>query len=92
MWLLVGDLRRVIQRPGSTDKASHQVQILSEETLSNGEVREAILSFNTNQPKRFESLVGKRVAVEVSPFPRKDGTLGFTCPESGFCGPFEALS
>jgi len=79
-WLLVGEVRRVIRRPAESTGAKFQVQILAEETMKNGEVRESIFTLSTDQPQAFEPLVGQVVSVEASPYPRKDGGLGVSMP------------
>jgi hypothetical protein len=80
-WLLVGEVRRVIRRPeGSTPK--FQVQLLAEDQLRNGELRESIFTLSTDRNELFEKLIGQRVSVEASPYPRKDGSLGISMPEN----------
>jgi hypothetical protein len=76
MWLLIGELRRIIKRPADAVGSKFQVQILSEEQLKSGETRESLLTLGTDDPRSFEPLVGSVVAVQASPYGRKDGTLG----------------
>jgi hypothetical protein len=76
MWLLVGELRRVIKRTSDTPGPKFQVQMLSAETMKSGEVRESIFTLGTDNPSPFEPFVGKQIAIEASPFARKDGSLG----------------
>lgn len=96
MWLLIGELRRLIERPkpkdGSKPATSHQAQVLVDEVLGNGEVRESLFTVGVDQPSKFVSLVGKRIFLEVSPFARKDGSLGLMRAPDGLIKLFsEAL-
>jgi hypothetical protein len=75
-WLLVGEIRRVTQRPADAPGSKFQVQVLAEETMRSGEAREAIFTLGTDEPARFQENVGHVVAIQASPYPRKDGGLG----------------
>lgn len=77
MWLLVGEIRRVLARAGDKIEGNtHQVQLLATEALKNGEIRENLYTLGTTQPFRYEPFIGKTVVLEASPFARKDGGLG----------------
>jgi hypothetical protein len=81
-WLLVGDLRRIIKSAPDSTGAKFQVQLLSTETTKSGEDKDAIYTLFTDNGKAFEPYLNKRVIIEASPWPRKDGSLGVSMPEA----------
>lgn len=84
MWLLVGELRRVLERPNPKEGTpKYQMQLLAVETLQNGEDRETLFTIGLDRPESVSPLVGEQVLVEVSPFARKDGSLGLMRSEGG---------
>ena len=87
MWYLVGELRRIIQRPEGQAGKKYQVQILASETLQNGEVRESIFTLPTDNPQPFTPHIGRDIMVSASPYPRKDGTLGISITDGAVVVP-----
>ncbi len=75
-WLLIGDLRRIIKRPDDSTGPKYQIQLLSTDTMKNGEEKDSIFTLFIDNPKPFERYVGQRVIMEASPWARKDGSLG----------------
>lgn len=77
-WILIGELRRIIKRPVDAPGSKFQVQLLVSDTMKSGEVRESIHTIGTDNPGRFEQYVGKQIAIEASPWAKKDGGLGIS--------------
>lgn len=88
-WLLVGELRRVTKRTVETGP-KFQVQILAEETMKNGEIRESLFTFGVEKEAEFKPLIGRRIVVDASPYPRKDGGLGISIPPDAKVFPWDA--
>jgi hypothetical protein len=75
-WLLIGDLRRIIKRPDDSTGPKYQIQLLSTDSMKNGEEKDSIFTLFIDNPKPFEPYLGKRIILEASPWARKDGSLG----------------
>ena len=74
--LLQGTVANVLHVPARTDKktgemypAKDQVQIMSENTMPNGEVRLELVTLTTDTPDAYRKLLGRPVSVPV-------GTIG----------------
>lgn len=81
-WLLIGELRRIIKRPADAVGSKFQVQILASETMKSGEVRESIFTIGTDQPQKYEPYIGQEIALEASPWSKKDGSLGISVSDT----------
>lgn len=90
-WLLIGEVRGIIKRPAEAPGSTHQVQILASETLKNGETRESIYTIGTDKPDLFASYVGKQIALEASPWAKKDGGLGISVANNPRVTPAEHI-
>jgi len=82
MLTLQGTIANVLLTPAGTSKDGseyggyHQVQLMCEEDLKNGEKRLALFTLRTDQPAEFQELLGSTVRVPVGVFARA-GTLNF---------------
>ena len=82
MLLLIGTILNVLEVPKGTKKDGtayggyHQVQLMCEETLNNGEKRMDLMTMSTDHPEPFAEKKGSSVMVAVGVFAR-GGTLNF---------------
>ena len=75
MLTLNGIVQNVLDVPARTDKktgeiypAKHQIQILAENDLPNGQKRLDLVTLTTEHPEAFRKLVGRSVSVPVGVF------------------------
>ena len=64
---------------GEVRPPGHQVQILTENALKNGEKRSELVNLKTDTPEEFKALQGQSVAIPVSAFARA-GTIFYSLP------------
>jgi len=82
MLILQGQVANVLETPRGTNKEGqeyggyHQVQLLCQEDLRNGEQRLALFTLRTDEPHLFRDLKGRQVQVPVGVFAR-GGILNF---------------
>ena len=69
MLLMTGQVLNVLQTPEGTNREGtkyggyHQVQLLCEEVLQNGEKRNSLFTLTCEEPDKFKKLTGQNVAV-----------------------------
>lgn len=75
MLTLNGLVQNVLDVPARTDKktgeiypAKHQIQILAENDLPNGQKRLDLVTLTTEHPEAFRKLIGRAVSVPVGVF------------------------
>ena len=79
--LLTGQVINVLITPTGTNRegqsygGDHQVQILGETSLQNGEIRKELVTLRTENPESFKKATGKTVAVPVGAFVRNNGIV-----------------
>lgn len=82
MLTLNGQVMNVLEVPEGTKKDGteyggyHQVQLLCEEALKNGDKRMNLFTLSCDNPEPFRKLVGRPVSVPVGVFAR-GGALSF---------------
>jgi hypothetical protein len=82
MLSLTGQVLNVLEVPKGTKKDGtafggyHQVQLLCEEPLKNGELRMQLFTLSTETPDAFQDAVGRSVTVPVGVF-AKGGSIHF---------------
>jgi len=83
MLMLTGEVFNVLQTPTGTNRegqqygGDHQVQIMGDNPLSNGEVRKELVTLRTDNPEAFKKIVGKTVAVSIGAFVRNGSIVYF---------------
>jgi hypothetical protein len=81
MLMMTGEVFNVLQTPVGTNKegqqygGDHQVQIMGDNPLTNGEVRKELVTLRTDHPEAFKKLVGKTVAVPIGAFVRNSSII-----------------
>lgn len=86
MLMMTGQVANVLETPKGVNKKTgeeyggyHQVQLLCQEELQNGETRMQLHTLSTDHPEAFKTLKGKPVRVPVGVFAR-GGALHFFIP------------
>lgn len=88
MLLMTGQVLNVLQTPEGTNREGtkygghHQVQLLCEEVLQNGEKRNSLFTLTCEEPDKFRKLSGQNVAVPVGCWAR-GGVLSFYMEKGG---------
>jgi len=88
MLQMTGQVANVLETPKNTNREGqeyggyHQVQLLCNQTLTNGETRMEIFTLRTDHPEEFKKLKGKHVSVPVGVFAR-GGNLNFYMERGG---------
>jgi hypothetical protein len=85
---MTGRVIGVFVKPKGTNRetgeeygGTHQVQILVNEVLKNGEERASLFTLETDRPDAFKGFSGKVAAVPVSPWVRKgSNSVQFSLP------------
>ena len=78
MLSLTGEVMNVLLTPKGTNREGkeyggyHQVQLLCEEPLTNGETRMSLFTLATDAPQAFAALRSRRVRVPVGVFARSN--------------------
>jgi len=87
MLQMTGQVLNVLEAPKGVSKKTgeeyggyHQVQLLCEEELQNGETRMQLQTLTTDHPEAFQQYQGKPVRVPVGAFAR-GGSLYFFIPK-----------
>lgn len=96
MLTLNGLVQNVLDVPARTDKktgeiypAKHQIQILAENDLPNGQKRLDLVTLTTEHPEAFRKLIGRPVSVPVGVFGKEityyalKGQQGPSLPANG---------
>lgn len=65
-----------VNRDGEEYGGYHQVQLLCDEPLKNGEIRKQMFTFRCDEPETFKGRLGKPVSVPVGVFV-KAGSMHF---------------
>ena len=92
MLLMTGQVANVLETPKGKNREGqeyggyHQVQLLCDQTLTNGEKRMEIFTLRTDHPEEFRKLQGKAVSVPVGVFAR-GGNLNFYMEKGGLPKP-----
>lgn len=84
MITLFGQVMKVFTSPdridrdtGEVHRGAHRVQIMGDMVLPNGESRLEIQTLKTEEPTRFEQLVGKTIMVPVGVMSPEKGQIIF---------------
>jgi hypothetical protein len=87
MLVLAGQVMNVLETPKGVSRKTgeeyggyHQVQILCEEELQNGETRMQLQTLTTDHPEAFKPLKGRAVRVPVGVYVYK-GAISFFIPK-----------
>ena len=81
MLMMTGEVFNVLQTPVGTNRegqqygGDHQVQLMGDTPLTNGEIRKELVTLRTDHPEAFKKLVGKTVAVPIGAFVRSGGIV-----------------
>lgn len=92
MLQLIGSVVNVLEAPKGTNKEGveyggfHQVQLMCEEDLANGEKRFQLFTMRTDRPHEFRDLIGSTISVPVGAFARGN-SLHFYMAKSGTPNP-----
>lgn len=92
MLLMTGQVANVLETPKGTNREGqeyggyHQVQLLCEQSLSNGETRMEIFTLRTDNPEEFRKHTGKQISVPVGCFARGNN-LNFYMEKGGMPQP-----
>jgi len=74
--MMTGEVFNVLLTPTGTNRngeqygGDHQVQIMGETILTNGEKRKELVTLRTDHPEAFKKLLGKTIAVAIGAFVR----------------------
>lgn len=89
MLMMTGQVANVLEAPKGVSKKTgeqyggyHQVQLLCQEELQNGETRMQLHTLSTDHPEAFRAVKGRSVRVPVGAFAR-GGSLHFFIPKGG---------
>jgi len=88
MLLMTGKVLNVLLTPEGVNREGekyggrHQVQLLCEESLQNGEKRNSLFTLTCEEPDQFKKLSGQNIAVPVGCFAR-GGVLSFYMEKGG---------
>lgn len=88
MLLLTGQLINTLEAPKGTTRAGveyggyHQVQLLCEEVLQNGEKRNSLFTLSCDEPEKFKKFTGQNITVPVGVYAR-GGVLNFYMEKGG---------
>ena len=61
------------QETGETYGGQHKIQVLSQETLKNGEVRSSLETLTVSDPEEYKGREGEQVTVPVRAFAIQNG-------------------
>lgn len=81
MLLMTGQVANVlitpkgVNRQGQEYGGDHQVQLLCEQSLTNGEKRFEMFTLRCHNPEEFQKLQGKHVSVPVGCFARQSNMI-----------------
>ncbi len=88
MLQMTGQVANVLETPEGTNRDGdkyggyHQVQILCQQVLANGEKRMELFTLRTENPEEFRKHQGKHISVPVGVFARS-GSLNFYMEKGG---------